>query len=57
MVVIVIGSGAHHAAKEYRCFIVQVLTSVVAVLVLVMPHSYNNPLTAYSVVQTQSGSV
>ena len=52
-----IGGYALTAAKEYRYYIALVITFAVTTLVRVMAHSYNNLLTVYSVVQTQSGSV
>ena len=57
MAVIVTGSGAHHAASVSVFYIALACMYAVIALVLIITHSYNSPLTAYSVVQTQSGSV
>ena len=57
MVVIAIGGYALNARSVSVFYIALACMYAVIALVQTMAVSYSNPLTAYSVVQTQSGSV
>ena len=57
MVVIVTGGYALNARSVSVFYIALACMYAVIALVLIIIHSYNNPLIGYSIVQTQSGSV
>ncbi|MGX8221502.1 hypothetical protein ACWS81_12340 (plasmid) [Psychrobacter celer] len=57
MVIIAIGGYVLNARSVSVFYIALACMYAVIALVLIITHSYSNPLTAYSVVQTQSGSV